>query len=275
MKDVRVRGVVFGLKQPLVLIAGPCVIEDVGLVRETAAEIKRITTELDMPFVFKSSYLKDNRSKPDGYMGPGFRDGLKILAKIREEIDVPILSDIHCREEVELAGMYLDCLQIPAYLSQQTRLIMKAAATRKPLNIKKAQFIDPHDMRNAVLKAEAGGCENILLTERGSCFGYRTLVNDFRSLKIMADMGYPVIYDVTHSIRIYGHSSHDKEGGQPEFIPLLARAGVAAGVQGIFIETHPEPSKAMCDASSMLPLAFLKDLLIQLLAIHEIVIAEG
>ncbi len=273
MKDVEVGGVLFGLKQPLVLIAGPCVIEDVGLVRETAAEIKRITAELDMPFVFKSSYLKDNRSKPDGYMGPGFREGLRILAKIREDIDVPVLSDVHCREEVELAGMYLDCLQIPAYLSQQTRLIMTAAATRKPLNIKKAQFIDPHDMRNAILKAEAGGCKDILLTERGSCFGYRTLVNDFRSLKIMADLDYPVVYDVTHSIRIYGHSSHAPEGGQPEFIPLLARAGVAAGVQGIFIETHPEPSKAMCDASSMLPLSHLKDLLMQLLAIHEIVIS--
>jgi len=270
MRDIQIASVTIGKKQPLVLIAGPCVIEDEELVRETAKEIKLITQSLKMPFIFKSSYLKDNRSKPDGYRGPGVQKGLGILKKIKEELSIPILSDVHCRQELDLAAEHLDCLQIPAYLSQQTRLIIAAAKTGKPLNIKKGQFVAPEDMKNAVLKAEAGGCTQILLTERGSCFGYRTLVNDFRSLKIMADLGYPVVYDITHSIRIYGHPSSDPKGGQPEFVPLLARAGVAAGVQAVFVETHPEPSKALCDASSMLPLKNLKQLLEHLLRIHAI-----
>ncbi|MBN1233275.1 MAG: 3-deoxy-8-phosphooctulonate synthase [Candidatus Coatesbacteria bacterium] len=272
MRDVHVGNVIIGLNKPLVLIAGPCVIEDEGVVIETAKEIDLITKDLNIPFIFKSSYLKDNRSKSYGYQGPGLEKGLKILGKVKKEVNVPVLSDVHCRDEIDLASRYLDCIQIPAYLSQQTRLIIKAAGTGKPINIKKGQFSAPEDMANAIEKAESVDCKKILLTERGSCFGYRTLINDFRALKIMADLGYPVIYDVTHSLRIYGYSSHDPKGGQPEFIPLLARAGVASGVQGIFIETHPEPYNALCDASSMLHLNKLRWLLEQLTAIHKIVI---
>jgi 2-dehydro-3-deoxyphosphooctonate aldolase (KDO 8-P synthase) len=271
MRVIKVRGIPVGGKNPLVLIAGPCVIENEEITLTTASKIKEITQKVGMPFIFKSSYKKDNRSSPTSYMGPGIDKGLKILIKVREELDIPILSDVHSAEEAKIAGEVLDVIQIPAFLSQQTSLAFACGKTGKPINVKKGQFVAPEDMKSVIKKIEYTGNKNILLTERGTVFGYHRLVVDMRSLSIMRSLGYPVVFDVTHSLRIYGISSLSPKGGEPQFIEPLARAGVAAGCDAVFIETHPDPRKALVDAASMLPLSKLESLLMMLKKINNLV----
>ncbi|NNE09265.1 MAG: 3-deoxy-8-phosphooctulonate synthase [Gemmatimonadetes bacterium] len=251
------------------LIAGPCVIETEEIALRTAEGIREATAALGIPVVYKSSYRKDNRSSLENYEGPGIEEGLRILERVRSDFGMPILSDIHTPQQAKAAGDVLDVIQIPAYLSQQTELLQAAAATGKPVNVKKGQFIAPEDMMNSVRKLEGSRCDQILLTERGASFGYRQLVVDFRSLPEMRKHGYPVIFDATHAVRIYGKPSADPAGGTPEHIPLLARAAVAAGCDGLFIETHPNPPSALCDASSQYPLTQLANLLGELKSIHD------
>jgi 2-dehydro-3-deoxyphosphooctonate aldolase (KDO 8-P synthase) len=271
MKIVGVGDIKIGGSNPLVLIAGPCVIESEDVALRTAEGILQIANGLGMPFIYKSSYKKDNRSSPEAYVGPEIEEGLRILGRIKKELAVPVLADVHCKTEVERAAEVLDVLQIPAYLSQQTGLALKVGATGKPVNVKKGQFTAPQDMINVIRKLEHTGNHNILLTERGSCFGYRELVVDMKSLPIMRSFGYPVVFDVTHTIRLYGTPSSDPAGGQPQFISHLSRAGVACGCDAIFIETHPAPATAKCDAASMLPLAELRGLLATLIEIDALV----
>jgi len=270
MKTVTIRNIKIGPDEPIALIAGPCVIESEEITLQTAAKIKDITNRLAMPFIFKSSFLKDNRSSETSYQGPGLEKGLKILEKVKKEFDIPVLSDIHTESQANAAAEVLDVLQIPAYLSMQTSLTVAAAKTGKPLNIKKGQFLDPNDMKNVIRKIENQGNENILLTERGTFFGYHNLVVDIRSLPIMRGLGYPVVIDPTHSIRVYGISSSDPSGGRPEFVPALTRASIAAGCECIFIETHPNCSEALCDAASMWPLQKLENLLYQIKKMDEL-----
>ncbi|MCK4547597.1 MAG: 3-deoxy-8-phosphooctulonate synthase [Candidatus Eisenbacteria sp.] len=267
---LQVGGVRIGGGAPLVLIAGPCVLETEDEALKIAEKVRRLAQRLGMGYIFKASYTKDNRSSVDFFPGPGQEAGLRILEKVRREVGVPVLSDVHCCTEVSAAAEVLDILQIPAYLSQQTRLALAVGRTGKPVNVKKGQFVAPEDMRAAVGKIESTGNRNILLTERGSSFGYRTLVVDFRALSIMRALGYPVAFDVTHSVRIYGRPSKDPLGGEPAFIPFLARAGVGAGCEAVFLETHPEPARAACDASSMWPLERLEWLLEQLVRIDAV-----
>ncbi|RKY86817.1 3-deoxy-8-phosphooctulonate synthase [candidate division KSB1 bacterium] len=271
MRIVKINNIKIGAKNPLCLIAGPCVIEGEEIVLRIATKIKKITEKLNMPFIFKSSYKKDNRSSAESYQGPGLEKGLKILEKVKKKLDVPVLSDVHGIEEVDVAAEVLDVIQIPAYLSMQTSLTLKVGKTGKPVNVKKGQFLHPLDMKNVIGKLEFTGNYNILLTERGSCFGYRQLVADMKSLPMMRSLGYPVVLDSTHIIRNYGISSSAPAGGSPEYIPHISRAGVAAGCDAIFIETHDNLCEALCDASSMLPLEKLKDLLAQLIEIDHIV----
>ncbi len=270
-KEIVIKDVVIGGDNKIVLIAGPCVIESESLNMRVAEELKKITEKLNMGFIYKSSYAKDNRSSVKNYYGPGLEKGLKILDKIKHTFDIPVLSDVHYPDEVDAASEVLDIIQIPAFLSMQTRLALKVASTGKPVNVKKAQFLAPEDMRHVVGKLEAGGAKDILLTERGTVFGYHNLVVDMRSFREMRKLGYPVVFDVTHTVRRYGIPSSDPRGGSPEHVPALARAGVAAGIDAIFIETHPEPQKALSDAYSMLPLAQIEDLLKILLEIDAIV----
>jgi len=255
----------------LALIAGPCVIESEELALRTAEEIRRIAEQLEMPFVYKSSFLKDNRSSVDYYQGPGLEEGLRILERVKREVGVPVLSDVHESWQAAPAAEVLDILQIPAYLSMQTSLAVAVARTGKPVNVKKGQFLDPRDMEKVIGKIRSQGNDQILLTERGSFFGYRNLVVDVRSLAIMRAFGYPVVIDATHAVRNYGVPSADPSGGSPEFVPPIARAAVAAGVDAVFIETHPNCAEALCDASSMWPLDRLEGLLRQLVEIHEVV----
>ncbi len=263
MKTIEIGNIKIGPGQPLVLIAGPCVIESKEIVLQTAEKVKQIADRLDMPYILKSSYRKDNRSSAKSYQGPGLEKGLKILEKAKSVLGVPVLSDIHNEHEAAPAAEVLDVLQIPAYLSMQTSITLAAAQTGKAINVKKGQFLDPHDMKNVIRKIEEQNNHNILLTERGSFFGYHNLVVDFRSLPIMRSFGYPVVIDPTHAIRVYGISSSDPAGGNPEFVPALSRAALAAGCEAIFIETHPNCSEALCDAASMWPLEKLENLLQQ------------
>jgi 2-dehydro-3-deoxyphosphooctonate aldolase (KDO 8-P synthase) len=271
MKVVEVGNIKIGESHPLALIAGPCVIESEDIVLQTAEQIKLIADRLGYPFIFKSSYLKDNRSSVESYQGPGVDKGLKILQKVKEQIGVPVLSDIHDAHDADACAEVLDIIQIPAYLSMQSTLTMAVAKTGKVVNIKKGQFLDPSDMKNVIGKMKTVGNDNILLTDRGTFFGYHNLVMDVRNLKVMRDLGYPVVLDPTHSIRKYGVSSSDKRGGAKEFIFALSRAGVAAGVDAVFIETHPDCDNALCDAASMLPLQRLEALLAQLKKIDEVI----
>jgi 2-dehydro-3-deoxyphosphooctonate aldolase (KDO 8-P synthase) len=267
---VHVGSVRIGGDGPLALIAGPCVIEDERTVLSIADRICRIADDLKIPFVFKASYAKDNRSSPTAYYGPGLDAGLAILEKVRRECGVPVLSDVHCQTEVEPAAQVLDILQIPAYLSQQTNLALTVGKAGKPVNIKKGQFVAPEDMVHVVAKVRHTGNDQIILTERGSCFGYRRLVVDMRSFPIMRSTGCPVIFDATHAVRLYGAPSSDPAGAEPQFVPTLARAAVAAGCDGVFIETHTNPQEAKCDACSMMPIDYLHDLLKELVAIREV-----
>jgi 2-dehydro-3-deoxyphosphooctonate aldolase (KDO 8-P synthase) len=272
MKTVIVNNSIkIGNKEPLVLIAGPCVIETEEITLKTAEKIKQITTKLNIPFIFKSSYDKGNRSSVEYYRGPGLEKGLKILAKVKKELDVPVISDVHCRTEIAQAKEVLDIIQIPAYLCQQTDLVVEVAKTSKVVNIKKGQFLAPWDMKKIVGKALSTGNDNILLTERGTVFGYNNLVCDMRSIPIMQEIGYPVFVDVTHIVRLPGPASKDSCGGQPQFISMLSRAATAAGCDGLFLEVHPQPQEALCDAASMLKLDKLEDLLKVVKEISEIV----
>jgi len=270
-KVIEVGNVKIGGNNPIVLIAGPCVIESEEITLKTAENIKKITEKLKIPFIFKSSYAKDNRSSVEYYYGPGVEKGIKILEKVKKEFNVPVLSDVHYPDEVPIAAEVLDVMQIPAFLCMQTRLTLEIAKTGKVINVKKGQFLAPQDIKNVVKKIKSTGNTKILLTERGTFFGYHNLIVDMRSLKIMRDTGYPVIFDVTHTVRVYGIPSKDPRGGNPEFIFPLARAGVSIGIDGIFIETHPEPQNALSDASSMLPLNQLESLLVQIKRIDEMV----
>ncbi len=270
MNTIKIEKISIGPKAPLALIAGPCVIESEELVLRTAERIRKIADKLEMPFIFKSSYLKDNRSSVTTYQGPGLEEGLKILEKVKTEIGAPVLSDIHDQHDAAAAAEVLDVLQIPAYLSMQTTLVLAAAGTGKCLNIKKGQFLDPADMKNVIGKIESTGNKNILLTERGTFFGYHNLVVDYRSLSTMRSLGYPVVFDPTHSIRVYGVPSSDPSGGNPEFVPALSRAAAAAGCEAMFIETHPNCQEALCDASSMWPLDKLENLLVHIKKMDEL-----
>ncbi len=254
----------------LVMIAGPCVIEDATLTLEIARTLKQYAAELSLPLIFKASYDKANRTSCSSFRGPGLKAGLEILARVKGEVGLPVLADVHRVSEVAPAAKILDVLQIPAFLCRQTDLVVTAAATGKPLNIKKGQFMAPWDMAPVVEKARSSGNSQILLTERGGSFGYNNLVVDFRSLAIMRGLGCPVVLDVTHSVQLPGGQG-TCSGGQREFVPLLARAGVAAGVDGIFLEVHPEPDKARCDGPNSLPLKDVLPLWRTLKALHALV----
>ena len=251
----------------LSLIAGPCSLEDSGMAEEVAREVKRIAADLKIPFVFKASYAKANRSAGESYRGPGAREGLRELARIRESVGVPVTSDVHETSEVEEAARVLDLLQIPAFLCRQTELIEAAARSGKPVHLKKGQFLDPASMARGVEKARAAGAAGVIVTERGTSFGYGDLVVDFRGIEIMRRFGCPVFFDATHSVQKPGGR---ETGGQREFIPVLGRAAVAAGVDGIFIETHPDPARARSDRESQWPLAELGPLLSSWIKIRQL-----
>lgn len=269
MKTIRIGKIKIDQSSPLVLIAGPCVIETEKIAMETAKTIKEITNELNIPFIYKSSYTKANRQSISSFTGPGLEKGLKILQKVKTEFDVPILTDIHLALEAAPVAEVVDVLQIPAFLCRQTDIVVAAAKTGKPVNIKKGQFMAPEDMEAIAKKAEHFGNDQIIITERGTTFGYHNLVVDFRSLTIIQNLGYPVMFDATHSLQLPGAAS-GKSGGQPQFIFPLARAAIAVGCQAIFLETHPCVKEALCDAANMLPIQQLKELLIQLKQIEEL-----
>ena len=252
----------FGAGQPLAWIVGPCVVEDRSLMGRTAERLKKLAEKLDVPLVFKSSYEKDNRTSEESYQGPGRDEGLEILAWIRKEFSLPVLSDVHREEDMAAAAEVLDVIQIPAFLCQQTSLVVAAGRTGKPVNVKKGQFLAPAALSSAVGKLERTGNERILLTERGASFGYNDLIADMTAIPIMQALGYPAIFDAGHQVRRYGIPSTDPAGGNPkEFIPVLLRASIAAGANGIFLEAHPDPSEALCDAASQYPLDDLERLL--------------
>lgn len=259
-----------GGTNPLVLIAGPCVIESESATLETAERLKKITADLGIPFVFKSSYDKANRSSVRSYRGPGLREGLKVLARVKHELDLPLLSDIHRFEEIAPAAEVLDVIQIPAFLSRQTDLLVEVAKTGKVVNIKKGQFLAPWDIKNAVEKVESTGNRNILITERGVSFGYNNLVVDFRSLPMMRGLGYPVVYDATHSVQLPGGAG-TKSAGDRQYVAPLTRAAVAVGVDALFMEVHACPDKALCDGPNMMSLDELPALLRQAQEIGRIV----
>ena len=259
-----------GGQNPLALIAGPCVIESEKIAMEIAEKLKRITTDLHVPFIFKASYDKANRTSIKSFRGPGLNDGLKILQKIKTELDLPVLSDVHKEEEIDPAAEVLDILQIPAFLCRQTDLLVKAAQTGKPINVKKGQFLAPWDMKNVVVKLEESGNINILLTERGATFGYNNLVVDMRSLVLMREHGYPVIFDATHSLQQPGGQG-TTSGGQSEMVPDLARGAVAVGCDALFMEIHTDPSKALSDGPNMLKIDLLPELLEQLVTLDQVV----
>ena len=268
--QVKIGDFAVGERQPLALIAGPCVIESEEIVFRTCERVKEICSRLGFPFIFKSSYSKANRLNIDSYSGPGLEKGLRILEKVKKEFGVPILTDIHGAEEAKPVSEVADVLQIPAFLCRQTELVLAAARTGKPLNIKKGQFMAPEDMLPIAKKAESVGNKDVLLTERGSFFGYHNLVVDFRSLKVMRDLGYPVVFDATHSLQLPG-SQVSCSGGQPEFVLPMARAAVACGCDALFLETHPDIKSALCDKNSMLPLDKLENLLVQVQGINRVI----
>ena len=264
-----------GLDQPFFLIAGPCVVESEQLQMDVAGKLKEMTAELGIPFIFKSSYDKANRSSGKSFRGPGMEKGLEILAKVRKELKVPVLTDVHTEEEVPAVAKVVDVLQTPAFLCRQTDFIHAVARAGKPVNIKKGQFLAPGDMKNVVDKArEASGSDNIMVCERGASFGYNNLVSDMRSLAIMRDTGCPVVFDATHSVQLPGGQG-TSSGGQREFVPVLARAAVATGVAGVFMETHPDPAKALSDGPNAWPLPRMKELLSTLREIDRLVKQRG
>jgi 2-dehydro-3-deoxyphosphooctonate aldolase (KDO 8-P synthase) len=254
----------------LFLISGPCVIEEESIMMKTAEGLKKMSEKLNIPLVYKSSFQKDNRSDVSYYQGPGLDNGLRLLDKIKKEFELPVLSDIHYPSQVSEAADVLDIIQIPAYLCMQTTLVVEAAKTGKIINLKHGQFLAPENMTKPVKKVEDSGNHKILLTERGFTFGYNDLVVDPRSIYHLAETGYPVIFDITHSIRKYGIPSADPSGGARQYLNVLARAGVASGVDGIFVEAHPCPSEALCDAASQYELNELEEFIKPLIEIHDL-----
>jgi 2-dehydro-3-deoxyphosphooctonate aldolase (KDO 8-P synthase) len=264
-----------GLDKPLFLIAGPCVIESRQMALDTAGQLKEICASLGIPFIYKSSYDKANRSSGKSFRGLGIDEGLNILSDVKKQIGVPVLTDIHSIDEIEQVASVVDVLQTPAFLCRQTDFIHAVAKSGKPVNIKKGQFLAPHDMKNVVDKArEASGSANIMVCERGVSFGYNNLVSDMRSLAIMRETNCPVVFDATHSVQLPGGQG-DRSGGQREHVPVLARAAVAVGIAGIFMETHPDPAKAMSDGPNAWPLGMMKNLLVTLKELDAIVKREG
>ena len=264
-----------GLDQPLFLIAGPCVIESKQLAMDTAGQLKEICNELKVSLIYKSSFDKANRSSGKSFRGPGIDEGLKILAEVRQQIGVPVLTDVHEVDEIAPVAAVVDVLQTPAFLCRQTDFIHAVAKAGRPVNIKKGQFLSPWDMKNVVEKArEASGMDNIMVCERGASFGYNNLVSDMRSLAVMRNTGCPVVFDATHSVQLPGGQG-TVSGGQREFVPVLARAAVAAGISGLFMETHPDPAKALSDGPNAFPLAHLKELLRMLKVLDETVKLQG
>lgn len=261
--EITVGNIKIGAGNPAVLIAGPCVIESGPSALRHAEALKSIAGRVKIPFIYKSSYDKANRTSIDSYRGPGLKKGLKILKKIKDELDVPVLSDVHCKEDMKEAAKVLDIIQIPAFLSRQTDLIIEAARTGKVVNIKKGQFLAPWDMKHIIKKIESSGNKKIILTERGVSFGYNNLVSDFRSLLIMKEFGYPVIYDATHSVQMPGGLG-EKSGGERKFIPYLSMAAAACGADGIFVEVHEDPDNALSDGPNMLMLRDVEDMVIKI-----------
>lgn len=252
------------------LISGPCVIENYETTHMIADHLKKITNLLGIPFIFKASFDKANRTSIKSFRGPGFDDGLSILGAIKKDLNIQIISDIHLPDQAKKAAKILDIIQIPAFLCRQTDLIMAACNTGKPVNIKKGQFLSPLECRNILNKAKESGNTNICITERGSSFGYNNLVVDFRSIPIIKNLGVPVVFDATHSVQLPG-GAIDSSAGERQFVPTLSKAAIAAGADGLFIETHPDPDKALCDGPNSLPLNDIKDFLSTLLAIKKLV----
>ena len=270
VREVTIGNVVFGGDRPLVLIAGPCAIEDEALTLRIAGFLKKLTGELGIGLVFKASYDKANRTSVTSFRGPGMAEGLRILTKVKAEFDVPVLSDVHDLSQVDPAAEVLDVLQIPAFLSRQTDLLVAAGNTGRVVNVKKGQFLAPWDMRNAVTKIESTGNRNILLTERGASFGYNNLVVDMRSLVVMRETGCPVIFDATHSVQLPGGAG-TASAGQRQYVGALSRAAAATGIDGLFWEVHEDPEKALCDGPNSLPLQGLRGMLEEIMAIDAIV----
>jgi 2-dehydro-3-deoxyphosphooctonate aldolase (KDO 8-P synthase) len=270
LREIKVGKIKLSNNNPIVLIAGPCVIEDEQSCFDCARQLQRITEKLNIPFIFKSSYDKANRSSLQSYRGPGLKKGLKILKKIKRKLNVPLLSDVHCRKEIAEVLSILDIIQIPALLSRQTDLLVTAAKTQKPIVIKKGQFLAPWDVGNIIGKIISTGNRNIVITERGSSFGYNNLVSDMRSLAILGKYGYPVIFDASHSVQLPG-AAGTSSGGQRQFVSILSRAAVAAGCAGLFLEVHPHPKRALCDGPNMIDFDELEKLLREVKAIDKIV----
>lgn len=262
-------GIKIGFGQPLVVIAGPCVIESAAICRQIAATVKTICGELGLPYIFKASLDKANRTSGSSYRGPGFGPGLEVLASIKSEFQVPVLTDIHESDQAAQVATVADVLQIPAFLCRQTDLLLAAGATGKPINIKKGQFVAPDDMRPALEKVYSTGNRRVLLTERGTTFGYHNLVVDMRSLLIMAELGCPVVFDATHAVQLPGGQGQ-ASGGRREFVFPLARAAAAVGMHGLFLEVHPDPDKALSDGPNSLALKDLKPVLTKVKAIHDL-----
>lgn len=259
---------VAGSKPSFFLIAGPCVIEDPELTTRIAEQLKTVCSRLNIPLIFKASFDKANRTSVDSFRGPGFETGLNILANIKKELDLPVISDIHLPEQANPAAAVLDVLQIPAFLCRQTDLITSACKTGKPVSIKKGQFLAPKDCLNIINKAKSTGNADICITERGTSFGYNNLVVDFRSIPIIHELGVPVVFDATHSVQLPGGAA-TSSAGERQFAPVLAKAAIAAGAEGLFIETHPEPRKALCDGPNSIPTHEMESLLTQLLNIRQ------
>lgn len=267
---MKICGFESGLDQPLFLIAGPCVIESEQLALDTSAELKAITDRLGIHFIYKSSFDKANRSAGNSFRGPGLEQGLRILQKVKQETGVPVITDVHEDTPIDEVADVVDVLQTPAFLCRQTNFIQKVASAGKPVNIKKGQFLAPWDMKNVVDKAQATGNKQIMVCERGVSFGYNNLVSDMRALAVMRDTGCPVVFDATHSVQLPGGQG-TSSGGQREHVPVLARAAVAAGISGLFMETHPDPDKALSDGPNAWPLDRIESLLKTLIALDNIV----
>lgn len=261
--------IVVGTGQPLALISGPCVIDSKELVFEAARRLVEITQRVGIGLIFKSSYEKDNRGSEKNWRGPMADEGLKILKSVREEFGVPVLTDVHRVEDVKNVADHVDVLQIPAYMCQQTSLVLECGATGKAVNVKKGQFLAPETMDSAVSKLRSTGNQNVMLTERGACFGYNRLVADMRSIPVMQQLGVPVTMDATHVVRLYGISSSDPAGGEPRFVPHLTLAGVASGCDALFLEAHPDPMSAKCDAASQMQMNNMEALLTMAIAVRK------
>jgi 2-dehydro-3-deoxyphosphooctonate aldolase (KDO 8-P synthase) len=270
MKKIKIGNAIMGGGEPFVLIAGPCVIEDERKTMVIARELKKLTEKLGIFFIFKASYDKANRTSLDAYRGPGFEKGLEILKKIKDRVGIPVLSDVHRFEEIEKAADVLDVIQVPAFLCRQTDFIIEVARKAKVVNIKKGQFLAPWDVTHIIRKVVSTGNDNLLITERGTTFGYNNLVSDFRSIAVLRSLGYPVAYDATHSVQLPGGAG-DASGGEREMVPGLCRAAVAVGVDALFMEVHPRPEEALCDGPNSLELRSLPALLRVLKAIDGIV----